>query len=237
MLDEHFASKWEALGPEWTRAKHRRAGGAVMKLVRYADDFVVLIHGQRADAEALWDEVGAVLAPMGLRLSVEKTRVCHIDEGFDFLGWRIQRRDWRGRTGKKAVYTYPSKKSLASVVAKVRTLTRRAKHRTLADLLRRLNPVLRGWCNYFRHGVSSRTFGYLDHFTFWRIVGWLRQRHVGLNMHTLVRRYLPGWQIRAEGIEMFRPQGIAIERYRYRGTKIPTPWSSVPTPAAPAPTT
>ena len=51
---------------------------------------------------------------------------------------------------------------------KVRSLTRRAKHRTLADLLRRLNPVLRGWCNYFRHGVSTRTFSYLDHFAFWR---------------------------------------------------------------------
>jgi RNA-directed DNA polymerase len=45
-----------------------------------------------------------------------------------------------------------------------------------------LNPVLQGWCNYFRHGVSSRTFGYVDHFAFWRIVGWLRKRHVGLNM-------------------------------------------------------
>jgi RNA-directed DNA polymerase len=235
VLDEHFAAKWEALGPEWTRIKHRRAGGAVMKLVRYADDFVVLIHGQRVDAEALWDEVGAVLAPMGLRLSVEKTRVCHIDEGFDFLGWRIQRRAWRSRTGKKAIYTYPSKQSLASVVVKVRTLTRRAKHRTLADLLRRLNPVLRGWCNYFRHGVSSRTFGYVDHFAFWRIVGWLRKRHVGLNMHTLVRRYLPGWQIRAGGIEMFRPTDVAIERYRYRGTKILTPWSSAPRPGSPAP--
>jgi RNA-directed DNA polymerase len=99
---------------------------------------------------------------MGLRLSVEKTRVCHIDEGFDFLGWRIQRQSWRSRTGKRAVYTYPSKKALASVMAKVRTITRRRRHRTLADLLRQLNPVLRGWCNYFRHGVSSRTFGYLD---------------------------------------------------------------------------
>jgi len=235
VLDEHFAAKWEALGPEWTRAKHRRAGGAVMKLVRYADDFVVLIHGQRADAEALWEEVGAVLAPMGLRLSVEKTRVCHIDEGFDFLGWRIQRRAWRGRTGKLAVYTYPSKKSLASVMAKVRSLTRRAKHRTLADLLRRLNPVLRGWCNYFRHGVSSRTFSYVDHFAFWRIFGWLRKRHVGLNKHTLVRRYMPGWQIRDRGIERFRPTGVAIERYRYRGTKIPTPWASAPTTGSPAP--
>ena len=63
--------------------------------VRYADDFVVMVTGQRDDAEALWDEVAAVLAPMGLRLSEEKTRVCHIDEGFDFLGWRIQRRAWR----------------------------------------------------------------------------------------------------------------------------------------------
>src|SRR5664280_2416986 len=96
---------------------------------------------------------------MGLRLSVEKTRVCHIDEGFDFLGWHIQRRDWRGRAGKKAIYTYASKKALASVVDKVRTLTRRAQYRTFADLLRRLNPV-RGWCNYFRHGFSSRTFSY-----------------------------------------------------------------------------
>jgi len=93
------------------------------------------------------------------RLSAEKTRVCHIDEGFDFLGYRIQRRSWRGRPGKRAVYTYPSKKALASVMAKVRSLTRRKKHQTPAALLRQLNPVLRGWCTYFRHGVSSRTFG------------------------------------------------------------------------------
>jgi len=146
-----------------------------MRLVRYADDFLVMISGARDDAEALQDEVSAVLAPMGLRLSEEKTGACHIDEGFDFLGWRIQRRSWRGRGGKRAVYTCPSKKSLLSVMDKVRRLTRRKRHRTLAALLRRLNPVLRGWCNYFRHGVSSRTFSYVDHFAFWRVVGWLRK--------------------------------------------------------------
>lgn len=149
------------------------------------------------------------------------------------MGWRIQRRPWRGRAGKWAIYTYPSKKSLGSIMDKVRRLTRRRQHRRLADLLRRLNPVLRGWCNYFRHGVSSRTFGYLDHFAFWRIVGWLKKRHVGLNMHTLVRRHLPGWRIRDGGIEMFRPETVTIDRYRYRGAKIPTPWST-PGPAAPA---
>jgi RNA-directed DNA polymerase len=195
VLDEHFAAKWKALGPDWTRAKHRRQGGAVSRLVRYADDFVVMVAGQRDDAEALEGEVSSVLASIGLRLSDEKTRVCHIDEGFDFLGWRIQRRAWRGRGGKRAVYTYPSKKALNAILDKVRTLTRRERHRTLADLLRRLNPVLRGWCAYFRHGVSSRTFQYLDRYAFWRVVTWIRKRHVGLNWGMIRRRYLSGWEI------------------------------------------
>jgi len=234
VLDEHFAAKWEALGPEWTRVKRRRAGQPAMRLVRYADDFVVMVGGNRSDAEALWEEVSSVLAPMGLRLSKTKTRVCHIDEGFDFLGWRVRRRVWSSRADKMAVYTYPSKKALAAIKDKVRRLTRRARHRTLADLLRRLNPVLRGWCMYFRHGVSSRTFGYVDHFAFWRVVDWLRKRHPGPNMHTVVRRYLPGWEIRDGGIDMFRPNRLAIERYRFRGTKIPTPWTSITTPGCAA---
>lgn len=193
-----------------------------------SDFYVVMVGGTRNDAETLWDEVAAVLLPMGLRLSEEKSRVVHFDEGFDFLGWRIQRRPKRGHDGKRAVYTYPSKKSLTSVTYKVRSLTRRHKHRTLADLLHAVNRVLRGWCNYFRHGVSSRTFGYLDHFTWWRIVGWLRKRHAGLNWATLRRRHLPNWQISDGGVAMFRPRAIAIERYRYRGTRIPTPWTSTP---------
>ncbi len=233
VLDEHFAQRWAALGPEWTRRKRRRAGVPAMRLVRYADDFVVLVAGTRDDAEALRDEVAGVLAPMGLRLSEAKTRVCHIDEGFDFLAFRIQRRAWRGRTGKRAVYTYPSKKALASVMEKVRSLTRREKHRTLADLLRRLSPVLRGWCTYFRHGVSKRTFEYLDHFAFWRIVGWLRKRHLKLNWGTLHRRFLPGWEIRDGGTELFRPRTVAIIRYRYRGARIPNPWANEPTGSRP----
>ena len=81
----------------------------------------------------------------------------------------------------------------------------------------------------------SGASNYVDHFAFWRIVGWLRKRHVGLNMHTLVRRYLPGWRISDGGIEMFRPYKVNIERYRYRGARIPTPWSSTTTTGSPAP--
>ncbi len=226
VLDEHFDAKWKVLGPDWTRAKHRRQGGAVSRLVRYADDFVVMVAGKRGDAEALRAEVSGVLAPIGLRLSEAETGVRHIDEGFDFLGWRIQRRSWRGRGGKRAVYTYPSKRSLLAIMDKVRTLTRRERHRTLADLLRRLNPVLRGWCTYFRHGVSSRTFNYLDHFAWWRVVGWLRKRHHGLNWGTIRRRYLPAWEVRDGSRMLHRPRAVAIVRYRYRGARIDTPWAS-----------
>jgi RNA-directed DNA polymerase len=228
VLDEHFTRKWEALGPYWTRAKRRREGVPAMRLIRYADDFVVMVAGTRSDAEALRDEVAGVLAPMGLRLSESKTKTCHIDEGFDFLGWRIQRRRWKGRNGKRAVYTYPSKKSLLSVMNKVRALTRRRRHRTYAELLRALSRVLRGWCNYFRHGVSSQTFSYLDHYTFWRVVGWLRKRHDGLNWGTLRRRYLPNWELSDGRTEMFRPRTVTVARYRYRGTRIPTPWTITP---------
>ena len=225
VLDEHFTRKWEVLGPEWTRAKQRKAGAPTYRLIRYADDFVVMVKGAREHAEALWGETSAVLAPMGLRLSEEKTRVCHIDEGFDFLGYRIQRRSWRGRTNKRAVYTYPSKKALASVIGKVRTITHRSKHRTLADLLHLLNRVLRGWCNYFRHGVSAQTFSYLSHYTWHRVAEWIRKRHNGLSWGAF-RRLFPGWKIHDGQTELFSPQTVAIDRYRYRGSRIPTPWAS-----------
>ena len=81
-------------------------GGATNGRVRYTDDFVIMVVGTKAHADGLWDEVAQVIAPLGLRLSIEKSRVCHMDEGFDFLGFRIQRRRRKG-TNKYSVYTYP----------------------------------------------------------------------------------------------------------------------------------
>lgn len=234
VLDEHFTAAWEASGTDWQRKALRKRGGATYRIVRYADDFVVLVAGEREHADALKVEVSGVLATIGLRLSETKTAVAHIDEGFDFLGFRIQRRRKKGEGGKRAVYTYPSKKALASVMDKVRKLTRRELHRTLTDLLRRLNPVLRGWCNYFRHGVSKRTFSYLDHYAFWRVVTWIRKRHVGLNWGTVRRRFLTDWEIRDGNTELFRAWAVTVDRYRYRGARIPTPWAGeTPEPSAP----
>ena len=185
-----------------------------------------MVCGAKAHADALWDEVTEVLAPLGLRLSQSKTRVCHIDEGFDFLGFHIQRRTKRG-TARKYVYTYPSKKALASIMGKVRALTARSRHRTLADLLRWLNWALRGWCNYFRSGVSAATFAYLDKYVWRRVTGWLRKRHKGINWRTLYRRFLTSEGRPAEGkVVLFQAQKVEINRYRWRGASIPAPWAS-----------
>ncbi|HZA86834.1 MAG TPA: hypothetical protein VE466_08145, partial [Acidimicrobiales bacterium] len=89
------------------------SGRALPSAARYEQ---VSQEHDRAHAEALRDEVAAVLRPMGLRLSEEKTTIAHIDEGFDFLGFRIQRRRQRG-SDRRFVYTWPSKKALASIKA------------------------------------------------------------------------------------------------------------------------
>ncbi|HSJ59781.1 MAG TPA: group II intron maturase-specific domain-containing protein [Jiangellaceae bacterium] len=83
---------------------------------------------------------------MGLRLSPEKTLITHIEQGLDFLGWRIQRHRKRG-TNRCYVCTYPAKKALASITDKVKTLCRQDVNLPLEVLLHQLNAALRGWCN------------------------------------------------------------------------------------------
>ncbi len=224
VLDEHFSEAWEAMGDFNARYQRRSKGLATYRIVRYADDFVVLVAGTRAHAEGLRDEAAAVLSPMGLRLSEEKTKTVHIDEGFDFLGWRIQRQVKRG-TKKAYVYTYPSKKALLAVSDRIRTLTKGSMNLSLSALLDRINPVLRDWTNYFRHGVSKATFSYLGTFAWRRVVSWLRRKHHHANWKWLRRHYLPGWRPTEGKVTLFNPAKVTVSRYRYRGNRIPSPWS------------
>jgi RNA-directed DNA polymerase len=225
VLDEHFAKAWAATGDSHDRQQRRRKGLANYRLVRYADDFLILVAGDRADAERLREETARVLIPMGLRLSEEKTVIVHIDEGFDFLGMHIQRHKKLG-AAKRFVYTYPSRAALASVKAKVRGATRGTTNQSLSELVSRLNPVLRGWTNYHRHGASSKTFSYLSAFTWRRVWIWLRHKHPKATVKELRHRYLPGWWPTQDKAQLFKPGTVAIVRYRYRGTAIPSPWAT-----------
>jgi RNA-directed DNA polymerase len=226
VLDEHFVGAWEAMGNSHQREQRRRKDLANYRLVRYADDWVVMVAGDRTDAERLRDEAAVVLLPMGLRLSEEKTKIVHIDEGFDFLGMRIQRHKRRG-AAKRHVYTYPTRAALASVKAKVKmTASQRTTNQSLDILIHRLNPVLRGWTNYHRHGAAAKTFAYLGAYTWRRVWIWLRSKHPKATVKDLQRRYLNRWWPGQNGVELFNPATVAITRYRYRGAAIPAPWAT-----------
>ncbi|MFF0051734.1 reverse transcriptase domain-containing protein [Streptomyces sp. NPDC005498] len=104
VLDEHVMEPWKPGGSMSTngkRAYRRSKGAATWRIVRYADDFVILVHGSRENTEALREDVAAVLAPLGLRLSPSKTQVVHMGDGFDFLGFRIR---WKRKRGTNKWY-------------------------------------------------------------------------------------------------------------------------------------
>ncbi|BAS18639.1 putative uncharacterized protein YkfC (plasmid) [Arthrobacter sp. Hiyo8] len=207
------------------RARRLRHGRPNFRLVRYADDWCLMIRGTRADAEGLREGIAEVLATMGLRLSEEKTLITHIDEGLDFLGWRIQRHRKRG-TNEHYVYVYPAKKAVQAAKRKIKTLCRQVtENQSLDELLRRLNPMLRGWCAYFRPGVSSAVFSYLSHYTWQTVWRWLRRKHRRATVKELRRQYCGGgWWPASQEREMFRPEKVVTSRYRYRGSIIPSPW-------------
>jgi RNA-directed DNA polymerase len=223
-LDEHFARAWQAMGTVSQRYCARKRGEATYRLVRYADDFVICVAGTRRHAEALVTETAQVLRPLGLTLSLEKTRITHIDEGVDFLGWRIKRD--RGRRGRPGIFLFPSKTALATVKAKIKEITRSGTNQSLDQLLHRLNPVLRGWCAYFRSGQCSRTFQYLRHYTWRRVTGWLRRKYPKRSWRWLRRHHLPGWWPTGWETVLYNPAAVSTTRYRYRAARIETPWQS-----------
>jgi len=227
ILDEHIAQA--PGGPSLSyhfRAKRQAQGLPTYRLVRYADDWCLMVRGTRDDAVTLRDEIAEVLSTMGLRLSEDKTLITHIDEGLNFLGWHIQRRRKRG-TDLRYVYIYPSKKALANITGKIKTLCRQTTSQDLADLLRPLNRVLQGWCTYFRPGVSFETFQYLRAFVWKRVWSWIRRKNPKTNWKELRRRYCNGgWWPSDNGVRLFDPGKVRTIYYRYRGTAIPTPWSA-----------
>jgi len=225
VLDEHIdRSPGGPRASDYQRSKRRAQHLPNYRLVRYADDWCLVVAGTREDAEALREETAGVLSAMGLRLSPEKTLITHIDQGLDFLGWHIQRRRKRG-TDRYYVYTYPAKKAIASITGKVRALCRQDVNLPLEVLLHRLNVAMRGWCNYFRPGVSSAAFAYLRAFAWRRVFGWLRRKHPRSTWKDLRRKYCDaGWWPRDGQTALFNPAAVRTTRYRYRGTVIPSPW-------------
>jgi len=167
----------------------RRRG---FRLTRYADDWVITCH-TRAEACRVLAEATRILQALGVTLNVEKTRIVHVTTGFEFLGYKIKRGSrplklapGKIRTGRRQgdLYAYPRAKSIEHFKDQIRQRTRRKSPVSTRELIAELNPVIRGWGQYFCKAHIRKLFARLDRwilrriwsqrFKRWRCRGWKR---------------------------------------------------------------
>lgn len=161
LLAEHFPRVGWRNGRSWCPK---------VNLVRYADDFIITGHSKELLENEVRPLVEEFLKERGLVLSTDKTRITHIDEGFDFLGQNLRKYD-----GKPLVK--PSKKNTHVFLEKVRGIIGTNKAVSQVALIGLLNPVIRGWANYHRHCAAKETCHRVDHEIWQRLWHWAKRRH------------------------------------------------------------
>jgi RNA-directed DNA polymerase len=172
-------------------AEHFPAGGRQkykVHLVRYADDFIITGSSRFLLEHRVKPLVVHFLQERSLELSHEKTRITHIDDGFDFLGQTIR----RYRCGK--VLVKPSRKSVRTFLGKIRETIAQAGSWTAGELIHRLNQQIKGWAMYHRHSASKHTFNRVDRWIYCRLRHWCRSRHPNKPWKWIKKKYY-----RAEG--------------------------------------
>jgi RNA-directed DNA polymerase len=176
----------EAIG-----VKHDYRGQLIGKraVVRYADDFVCFCE-TREDAERVQGILTEWLKERGLTLSEEKTRIVHLTEGFDFLGFNIRHypAPKTSRTGWKLLIK-PSKESVQEMRTKLKILWEKSNGMNVLTVLGKLNPVIRGWANYFRTAVAKEIFSGLDRWMFYKEDRYTRRAHPKKNKDWRHLRY------------------------------------------------
>jgi RNA-directed DNA polymerase len=202
--------------------------GDKVNFVRYADDFIVTSATRQLLEQKVKPALTAFLAQRGLELSEQKTVITSIDTGFDFLGHTL--RKYRG-----TLLITPAKSKVKTLRDKIRQRVQSALGLTQEALLRKLNPLLRGWANYYRNGAAKRTFSSADHYVFRTLWRWATKRHPGKSATWKLRKYFSAagkrYQFsvqtcRKDGeprvLQVYRLASTSIERHiRVRGAANP----------------
>jgi RNA-directed DNA polymerase len=162
--------------------KTHQRDAAKVNFVRYADDFIITGSSKELLEEEIRPLVQQFLRQRGLELSEEKTRLTHIEEGFDFLGQTV--RKYNGK-----ILIKPSKKNVKLFLGKVRAIIKANKQATPGNLLLLLNPVIRGWAQYHRHVASSKTFSKVDYAIHQALWHWAQRRHPGKSKRWVKEKY------------------------------------------------
>lgn len=181
---------WEHYGGLHRKVKEKRRtekkGNCA--LIKYADDWLLLTNGTKQEAYRLRDEFEKFLKEkLHLELSLEKTHVTHVNNGFDFLGFNIRR--YIRNNDKPKMFITPTKKSIEKFKMKVKEMTSRKRFRD-APLLKfsGLNALLRGWISYYRHSNVKTIAKHLDFWVNRRLLFWLKKRH-RLPVRRVIRMY------------------------------------------------
>ena len=154
----------------------------MVNLVRYADDFIITCSDREILESQIKPAVSEFLQVRGLTLSEEKTKITHIDEGFDFLGFNI-------RKYKGTLLIKPSKKNVKEFLAKIKSIVRKNQAIRQDKLIGLLNPVITGWGNYYKGCVAAKTFKNADAQIFYKLWAWALRRHRHKGKKWVYNRY------------------------------------------------
>lgn len=157
--------------------------GSKVHVIRYADDFVITAPSKELLEQIIQPVVEQFLERRGLELSLEKTKITHIREGFDFLGITLR------KYHKDKCLTKPSKRSVMAFLRGVRAFVKSNKTATMATIIQKLNPKIRGWSQYHCHSAAKSTFSYVDAHIFRLLWAWARRRHPNKGRYFIAKRY------------------------------------------------
>ena len=211
-LDRYMESNYLNL-PQWRRQRRRAEGKANFLYVRYADDFIVLCNGRKEEAFQMKEELATVLDQMGLVLSKEKTKVTHITEGFDFLGYRVIRSI--GTKGKMSPKVLVPEKAIKRFCHEIRrifgpsSMNESVKARMLAA-----NRFMRGWCEYYRCTNSPGVvFTRLRPEVFWGMAHWLGRKYKSSMPEIMRKYYVEGNTFQYKSVRLDMPDKYKAKRF------------------------
>lgn len=225
-FDKWAEKKWHSFTPG-QMAWNRKKGGGTYTMLRYADDFVIVSNDTIAGVRQTKQEVKHFLEKeLLLILSEEKTKITHINEGIDFLGFHLKRHKPEGRW---VLHVQPTAKSIARIKAKIKALTsRNTTYLPETTRLHNLNAVVRGWCEYYKYTFPFKTVENIAHYTWHRYLLWLLKKHKGSRKRQLVskktkkilgrKRWIAEMKLgdKTQRVYQWQPTRKELKRTKYR---------------------
>jgi RNA-directed DNA polymerase len=220
---DRYMERYTALSKK-EKTQRRKQGLSNFVYVRYADDFVVLCNGTKAQAEALREELRRYLeTELKLKLSMEKTKVTHLNDGFKFLGFEIQRK--MGHNGMKTKVTIP-KEAVDKVIDKTTAATSpKTQQESVNTKILAINRIIGGWCRYYQYTSRAATvFSKVMRMTFWNLAHWLGYKYKLKHMSQILRKFKQGPTLGTKDYQLYEANRFPTLQYKKAFLK-PNPYT------------